>query len=231
MKNCIDAIQAMANSVKSSAIRILLVRHGETEWNRIRRFQGRSDVPLNQEGRDQAQALALALKNERLVAIYSSPLVRAMETARLIKAFHPSISLLEEGGLIEMDLGEFEGMEGQHWAEQYPDFRMLWQEAPASVKMPGGESLQEVQIRAIDTLERITQIYPPDSTLLISSHNFVNLTILCYASGKPLDKFRDLRQGTAALNILYKQGKRLWAEKVNERTHLSRRSRPTPPKK
>jgi broad specificity phosphatase PhoE len=228
MKNCIDAIQAMANNVKSSAIRILLVRHGETEWNRIRRFQGRSDVPLNQEGRDQAQALALALKNERLVAIYSSPLVRALETARLIKAFHPSISLLEEEGLIEMDLGEFEGMEGQHWAEQYPGFRMLWEKAPASMKMPGGESLQEVQIRAIDTLERITQIYPPDSTLLISSHNFVNLTILCYASGKSLDKFRDLKQGTAALNILYKQGKRLRAEKVNERTHLSRRNRPIP---
>ena len=88
MKNCIDAIQAMANSVKSSAIRIILVRHGETEWNRIRRFQGRSDVPLNQEGRDQAQALALALKDECLAAIYSSPLVRAVGTARLIKAFH-----------------------------------------------------------------------------------------------------------------------------------------------
>ena len=215
---------------KSSAIRILLVRHGETEWNRIRRFQGRSDVPLNQEGRDQAHALAQALKNERLTAIYSSPLVRAMETARLIQAFHPSISLLKEEGLIEMDLGEFEGMEGRYWAEQYPDFRTLWQESPASVKMPGGESLQEVQTRAIDTLERITQIYPPDSTLLISSHNFVNLTILCHASGKPLDKFRDLRQGTAALNILYKKGKRLWAEKINEQTHLKHLSRHNRPR-
>jgi broad specificity phosphatase PhoE len=72
----------------SSSIRILLIRHGETKWNRIHRFQGRIDVPLNQEGIAQAQALARALKNERLVAIYSNPLTRAMETARLVKRFH-----------------------------------------------------------------------------------------------------------------------------------------------
>ena len=57
--------------------------------------------------------------------------------------------------------------------------------------MPGGESFLEVQSRAIDTLERITQLYPPKTTLLISSHNFVNLTILCYAFGKSLDSFRE----------------------------------------
>src|SRR4030042_2041895 len=112
---------------------------------------------------------------ERLVAIYSSPLARAMETARLVKGFHPSTPLFEEAGLIEMDLGEFDGMEVQRWAERYPDFRKRWLEAPATLKMPGGESLQEVQNRVVDTLERITQNYSPESTLLISSHNFVNL--------------------------------------------------------
>jgi probable phosphoglycerate mutase len=80
--------QAELGSHKSSAIRILLIRHGETEWNRIHRFQGRIDITLNQGGVDQAQALARALNNERLVAIYSSPLTRAMETARLVKVFH-----------------------------------------------------------------------------------------------------------------------------------------------
>jgi len=88
----------MLNSGQSSAIRILLIRHGETEWNRIHRFQGRIDVPLNQEGIDQAQALARTLKNERFAAIYSSPLTRAMETARLVKGFHPSTPLFGEPG-------------------------------------------------------------------------------------------------------------------------------------
>ena len=145
-----------------------------------------------------------------------------METARLIKNFHPSVPLFEDEGLVEMDFGEFEGMEAKRWAEEYPDFRKLWQETPASVTMPGGESLQEVQTRAIDTLERITKLYPPESTLLVSSHNFVNLTILCYALKVPLDRFREVRQETAALNVLYKQGHRLLAKVVNEHSHLRR---------
>jgi probable phosphoglycerate mutase len=210
----------MVNNIESSGTRILLIRHGETEWNRIRRFQGRSDLPLNQRGRDQGHALALALKDESVTAIYSSPLVRAMETARLIKVFHPSVPLFEEEGLVEMDLGEFDGMEAEHWAAQNADFLKDWLETPASVRMPGGESLQEVQTRAIGALERITKIYPPESTLLLCSHNFVNLTILCYALKVPLDRFRELRQETAALNVLYKQGQQFLVKVVNERSHL-----------
>ena len=212
----------MVNNIESSGTRILLIRHGETDWNRIRRFQGRSDLPLNQKGKDQAHALALALKDESLTAIYSSPLIRTLETARLTKVFHPSIPLFEEEGLVEMNLGEFEGMEAQRWAAEYPDFLRTWQETPASVTMPGGESLQEVQTRAIGTLERITKLYPTESTLLLCSHNFVNLTMLCYALRVPLDRFREVRQETAALNVLYMQGQRLWAKVVNERSYLKR---------
>jgi len=208
--------------ITSKGIRIFLIRHGETDWNRIRRFQGRSDLPLNQAGRDQARALALALKDESLMAMYSSPLSRAMETARLIKIFHTSTPLFEEEGLIEMDLGDFDGMEAQQWIHQYPNFQKAWLETPASVTMPGGENLQEVQARAIDTLERITRLYPSETTLLICSHNFVILTILCYALNISLTRFRDLRQGTAALNILYKQGERWWVKVVNERSHLQK---------
>lgn len=203
-----------------SAIRIFLVRHGETEWNRIPRFQGRSDVPLNQMGREQARALAMALKDEPIQAVYSSPLARALETANIIKDYHPSIPLFEEPGFIEMDLGAFEGMEPQDWIQKYPHLRKVWQETPSSIKMPGGESLQEVQKRAMEALEQITQNYPPRSTVLVASHNFVIRTILCRALGKSLDRFREFKQGTAALNILYKEGNTLWADVVDDRTHL-----------
>jgi probable phosphoglycerate mutase len=206
-----------------TTMRIYLVRHGETEWNRVRRFQGRNNLPLNQEGRKQVRALALALKNKPLMAIYTSPLFRALETARLIKAFHPLTPIFEEKGLIEMDLGEFDGMKAQDWAEQYPDFRKAWNENPASLKMPGGESLKEVQARAKETLERITRIYPRDTTILISSHNFVNLTILCDLLKIPLNRFRELRQENAAFNVICKKGNRLYAELVNERSHLETR--------
>ena len=201
-------------------IRILLVRHGETEWNRIHRFQGRSDLPLNKTGKEQAQALALALKNESFEAAYSSPLSRAMETALAIKAFHPSTPLIEEKGLIEMDLGDFDGMEAQKWAAEYPDLRKTWQATPSKISMPGGESLIEVQKRAIDAVDRLTESHPPGSTLLFSSHNFVNMTILCHATKTDLDQFRKLRQGTAAYNVLCKEGEDLRAEVINERSHL-----------
>lgn len=201
-------------------MRIYLVRHGETEWNKIRRFQGRSNLPLNYEGKKQARALALALKNTSLMAIYTSPLVRALQTARLIKDFHPSAPILEEKGFIEMDLGEFDGMKVQDWAKQYPDTHKAWNENPASVKMPGGESLGEVQDRAKKALERITQLHPPDDTILISSHNFVNLTILCDLLNIPLDRFRELRQENAAFNLICKKGGQLHVKLLNERSHL-----------
>ena len=200
--------------------RIFLVRHGETDWNQTHRFQGRTDIPLNQKGKNQAHALALTLKDEPLVAIYSSPLLRAIETARLIKEFHPSTPLFEEGGLTEMDLGEFDGMEAGYCAAHYQDFFETWRSTPGRLRMPGGESLQEVQMRAIDTLERVTELHPSGSTLLLCSHNFVNRTILCHALGFPLDRFREVQQDTATLNIVYKQGQRLWTELVNDLSHL-----------
>lgn len=212
----------MINNIESLGLRILLVRHGETDWNQTHRFQGRIEIPLNKEGKNQAHALALALKDELILAIYSSPLVRAIETAQLIKEFHPTTPLFEEEGLTEMDLGEFDGMEAGHWAAHYQDFFKAWRSTPAYLRMPGGESLHEVQIRAIDTLERLTKLYLSGGTLLLCSHNFVNRTMLCHALGFPLDRFREVQQDTAALNILYLQGQRLWAELVNDLSHLKK---------
>ena len=210
----------MVSNTRSSATRILLIRHGETDWNRVHRFQGRSDLPLNQRGRDEANALALGLKDQSLTAIYSSPLARAVETAHLIKVFHPSAPFFKEEGLVEMDLGKFEGMEAGRWVIEHADFLKSWRETPASVRMPGGETLQEVQVRAISTLERIAKPYPEGSTLLLCSHNFVNLTILCYALQIPLNRFREVRQETAALNVLCIEGERLVAKVVDDRSHL-----------
>jgi phosphoserine phosphatase len=201
-------------------IRILLVRHGETDWNKAYRFQGKSDIPLNQTGRDQTYALAWALEKEPIAAIYSSPLLRAVETARIIKESHPTIPIFQDEGLAEMDLGEFEGMPATQWAEEYPAFRKAWLEAPLSVIMPGGESLREVQKRAMDTLGRISACYKPESTLLICAHNFVNRAILCHALNLSLGRFREVPQDTAALNILFKCGDQWRAEVINDRIHL-----------
>lgn len=202
------------------SIRIILIRHGETEWNRLHRFQGRSDISLNQKGKSQARALALALKNETITAIHSSPLKRAVETAKHICKFHPSAPLIKESGLMEMDLGGFEGMYAKQWAARHQDFRQKWEDNPAALAMPGGENLQEVQQRAVDTLQRISETYGPGCTLLICSHNFVIASLLCFVSQTSLNQFRKLRQDTAAINILYKDGKKFRVEKVNDCRHL-----------
>ena len=183
--------------------RILLVRHGQTEWNRTHRFQGRSDTPLNQTGMDQAGAMAGMLKDESLTSIYTSPLSRAVETADIIKKFHPQTLLFEEDGFIEMDLGEFDGVEAKTWAAENPDFMKNWWENPGAMKMPDGECLEEVQKRALKTLNRIVDLHPPKSTLLIVRHNFVILSLLCHAKGLGLDQFRKLRQANGALSIIH----------------------------
>ena len=107
-------------------MKIYLVRHGETEWNRTNRFQGISDISLNARGKAQAEALAQALKDEPIDVVYSSPLTRARETAQAIRQFHPSSRYFEEEGLKEMDLGDFEGMAASGWAKQYPEFKKKW---------------------------------------------------------------------------------------------------------
>ena len=123
-----------------------------------------------------------------------------------------------------MELGEFDGMDARLWAEQYPDFRKAWSEKPATVRMPGGENLEEVQDRALNTLNRILPQYPSGSALLICSHNFVLLTILCHAMEIPLDRFREIRKGTASFSIINRRADRYSAEVVNERSHLENTS-------
>lgn len=201
-------------------LRIFLVRHGETEWNRIGRFQGRNDQPLNERGRKQAQALAEALKNENFKAIYSSPLPRSLETAQFIMAFHPDTPLIEEENFMEMDLGEFEGLDAREWMEKNQDFVRSWAQHPSSVRLPGGECLQEAQDRALEALKKITRLYAPGDTLLICSHNFVLETLLCHVLEIPLDRFREVRKGTASYSLLSLKGDRFQVEVINEQSHL-----------
>ncbi|MFO7962706.1 MAG: histidine phosphatase family protein [Desulfobacterales bacterium] len=183
-------------------IRILLVRHGETEWNRTRRFQGRCDTPLNETGVRQAEAVAGMLKDEAVTTAYTSPLLRAKETAKRIMDYHSQARLIEEPDFIEMDLGTFDGMDAVEWSRMYPNFMNQWRENPGTLRMPGGECLDEVRHRAVSALYRIIAKHPDNSTVLICSHNFVILSLLCFAKGIPLDGFRRLRQSNGAVSII-----------------------------
>lgn len=190
----------MNSSPKGKVLHLMLVRHGETDWNRINRFQGQSGVGLNERGVAQAEALASALREEPLKAIYSSPVARAMETASIINRYH-HVSIEQKDGLREMNLGDFEGLQPKNLINEHSEFFRQWMEDPASLRMPNGETLQEVQERAWGVVEEVSNNCD-DGSVLFCGHNFVNLMILCKVLGLEINHFRRLRQGVGALSII-----------------------------
>jgi broad specificity phosphatase PhoE len=170
--------------------RMILIRHGETAHNKSGVTLGRADVPLNERGRLQARALAASFDTPP-DAIYSSPLSRASDTAHAIaSATGTPVEITTE--LIEMDVGEMEHLAYDDLRAKYGDFLREWMSAPAKARMPGGETLSEVQERAWSWIERTSSAHS-DGTVVAVAHNFVILTITCRAMGLPLDDFRRLK--------------------------------------
>ncbi len=183
-------------------MRLLLVRHGETDWNRDWRSLGQTDIPLNQVGREQARRVAQALSSERLAAIYSSPLSRALETAQGIAQAH-GLSVAMEQGLMEMDAGELDGLFFPEMREkpEYAELLRRWATDATEVRFPGGENLREVQERAWAVIERIVGNHS-DGSVVVVSHNFTILTILCKAIDLSLSQFRRMRSSLAGVSAL-----------------------------
>ncbi|MCH8949327.1 MAG: histidine phosphatase family protein [Chloroflexi bacterium] len=204
-------------------MRLLLIRHGETDRNAGRIALGREDVPLNERGRAQAQALAAGLAasgpDEPIAAVYSSPLQRALATAQpLARAL--DLEVQTEDGLIEMDVGEAEGRALSELQERFPDFLRAWRsDQVADVPMPGGESLRQVQERAWGAVESLRERHD-NETVAVVSHNFVILTLLCRALDLPLARFRRLKHDLAAVSILEIAKERQAVLSLNDRCHL-----------
>jgi len=181
-------------------MRLVLIRHGETEHNRGQITLGRADVPLNERGRMEAEALAASF-TAAPAALYSSPLQRAYETASRIGAA-TDVTVQREHALIEMDIGEMEHLTGAQLRERYPDFLVEWLSPNCGdARMPGGETLAEVQERAWGAIERIRERHA-DGVVVAVTHNFVILTLLCRALDLPLARFRRLKQVLAAKTVL-----------------------------
>ena len=181
-------------------MRLILVRHGETEHNRGNITLGRFDAPLNDRGRAQAGAVAASFARPPDV-IYASPLARAFDTAAAIGAV-AGVAPVTDGGLIEMDVGEMEHLTGAELRERYPDFLRAWlSDECADARMPGGETLREVQDRAWEAVGRICAAHP-DGTVVAVTHNFVILTLICRALALPLAQFRRMRPALGSKSVI-----------------------------
>ena len=130
---------------------VLLVRHGETDYNATGRFQGRADTRLNDRGREQSRALACALANAGLLALYSSPLARARETAQIVGA-QLGLAPVYDDRLVEADTGEWQGRLCADVIAEDPGGFAAWRAAEPAFRFPGGESVAEQAARVAASL-------------------------------------------------------------------------------
>ena len=175
-------------------MKLTLVRHGETLWNQEKKIQGITDIALSELGIEQANKLSLSLQHEKLDRIITSQLQRAVDTAKAIGRYH-NIPLIVENDLHELNAGEFEGLSYKDLVGRYDDFLSKWTEDRASVGMPKGESLQEVQDRVWPVIKRITET---SQNALVVSHSFVIITILCKIQNISLSDSRKIKISVAS---------------------------------
>ena len=197
-------------------MKLILIRHGETLWNKEGRVQGTSDIELSDIGTNQAGLLASSLKNQHIEAIYSSPLKRALQTAQIINEFH-SLHIHTHKELMEMDQGTFEGLSFKELMNDKKDFLKKWIADPASVKMPEGESLTELQDRAWRIVEHIISL---GQNALVVSHNFTIAAILCRLRDISLSQFRSTCVDTASKTIVRIDNNLPTIELINDRSFL-----------
>jgi len=146
---------------------LLLVRHGESEWNRIGRIQGWSDSPLSELGREQARRLAERLAREPISAIYASPLARAAQTAQII-AERLGLEVTFDPRLREYGVGELEGLTREELAEHYPHILAAWQEGDTWVALPGEEGRQAFVERIWEAMQDIIRRHPDDAVAVVA---------------------------------------------------------------
>jgi len=182
--------------------RLLLVRHGETDWNRQGRFQGQIDVPLNDNGRVQAGQAAEFLKSVQIDSAVSSSMARPKETAEIILKYHPEIELKLRDDLREISHGLWEGKFEAEIEAGYPGLLHQWQSQPETVQMPEGENLQQVWDRAVEGWNAIVQSAKPGETILVVAHDAINKAILCYVSGLTPAAFWNFKQGNGAVSVI-----------------------------
>ena len=181
--------------------KIYMVRHGETPWNINGRFQGSSDIPLNDKGREQAGFARDALAGVHFDAVYASPLKRAIETAQIICQPHPGLTIIPEPGFREQSVGTWEGHTFDELEAEHPGCKEMWLDTPAQMTFPEGERLAEVQLRALSAFLRVADSHP-GQTLLIVSHMVCLSTMLDAFGGVTLDDIWLHPIANAGINIV-----------------------------
>ncbi len=196
---------------------IILARHGETEWNVAEIFRGRIDVELNENGRKQAELLAEYLSDVKIEAIHSSPLKRALRTAEMIANYH-QLEVEIAPGLIDLDFGKWQGLPNQEVKDKYGELYAEWINSPDKVKIPAGESLNDVRKRAIGVVDEIIAKY--EGTVILVSHRVVNKVLICALLGLDDSHFWSIKQDTCGITTFTYENERFILTKHNDTSFL-----------
>ena len=184
---------------------LYIVRHGETEWNKIGRYQGITNVPLNENGIAQAKACGNALKDIHFDRILSSDLSRALVTAETIRG-NRQLEIKTDERLREINFGDWEKLLFTEIAERWPGLIDQMYRRPDIVKVPNGESFQEVQDRAWSAVSDFLNENNEDETILITCHGGTIRTILCKLLDISISHCWNFSQGNTAINRVFYNG-------------------------
>ncbi|AGB41628.1 alpha-ribazole phosphatase [Halobacteroides halobius DSM 5150] len=197
---------------------IVLVRHGETDWNQAGRFQGSEDIPLNDKGKSQAKKLAQRLKNKQFDAIYASDLSRAFKTAEIIADNH-NLVIKERKALQEINFGEWEGLTFADLQAEYQSEFEAWEQDPVTNGAPSGENLAKFQTRVVASLKKIL-IDDTSKRVLVVTHGGVVRVLVATFLGMPLAKCWRLSQSNTAVSQLNFYDDEVILELFNSTVHL-----------
>jgi len=190
-------------------MRIILTRHGQTDWNLEERLQGQKDIPLNCHGQLQAKFLADCLKDSRITKAFSSSLARAQETTEILLG-NRAIRLELVPALQEISHGDWEGCLETEICQRNPHQFHLWKTHPLACHKPNGETLHQLHSRAIPAWQSLMHYCAGacHENILVVTHKFTIQVILCHVCGLDIKHFWDFPQGNCAINIIdYHDGK------------------------
>jgi len=204
---------------------LILVRHGHVEGISPERFRGRVDLTLTAEGRRQAAVTADRIRvTWRPAAVFASPLSRCRATAEAI-ATPLGLSPRPLDGLIDIDYGQWQGLTPDEVRGRWPGLLETWYRAPDWAAIPGGETLQDVLVRALSALRDVVDRHPSDTVVLVA-HDSVNRVILLHALGLPLSRYWRLGQHPCAITEIDFLGDGSVVLSMNETGHLKQAASP-----
>ena len=200
--------------------KILLIRHGQTDWNKAGRWQGHADIPLNDLGKEQARHLAKRLATWSIDAFLSSDLKRAYETAVIVANPH-KLQIQSDPIWRERHIGELQGLTGETGRKKYPE---VWARSENGIlEPPNGETFSEMQARAMTAFNQLLALYQ-NGTIVVVSHGQLLHVLLAQVMGIEAGHYgRFSMRGNTGLSVIEVESNRQFVTRINDTAHLEER--------